>query len=219
MRTGASPVARPRTHAGASWVRVMSRRLGLQMPPAWREPPVWEWAVASAPVCLSVHHFLWQGRQPRLPFLWGRGFPALTHHFPGVCLSRPHPLAVVLTCPGLFVSLHARYVRSTLCNHRPLLSQVWGPHQLSRMLARVPNTWMGPCSGHPACSYANAPPFFLHLPPSSCKQTASSAWPKAGPLHPLLGNEASGTPKERQDEARWGIKAKAGGWLGQVPQK
>ena len=34
-----------------------------------------------------------------------------------------------------------------------------------------------------------------------------------------LGSEVSGTPKERRDEARWGVKAKTGGWLGQVPQK
>lgn len=136
---------------------------------------------------LSVLHFLWQGRRPRLPFLWGGGFPALTHHFPGVCLSRSHPLAVVLTCLGLFMSLHARYVRSTLCNHGALLSQVWGPHRLSRILARVPNIgWVHAVGTQPAHTTMH-PYFGLHLPPSSYKQRASSAWPKAGPLHPLPG--------------------------------
>ena len=138
-------------------------RLGLRMPSARRGPPAWERVAASMPVCPSLS-LAGPPAQTPLP-VGGGGFPALTHHFPGICLSRPHPLAVVLTCPGLFMSLHAHYVRSTLCNHGALLSQVWGLHQPSRILAQVPNTWMDSCSGHPACSYPSAPP--LLPPPSS----------------------------------------------------
>lgn len=74
------------------------------------------------PLCPTT--FSSRATPPRVPFLPAGAFRPVTHHVPR-CLSiwDPRPFRVVLTGPGLFMYLHATYVRGPLCNQQALMSQ------------------------------------------------------------------------------------------------
>lgn len=116
--------------------------------------------MASASVPLP-NHFLLQGHPAQSPLPASRGFPT-SYSPPSRCLSiwDPRPFRVVLTCPELFMYLHAAYVRNALCNQQALMSQ--GSRQRESLPPR-PGVYTGSLQHwpkHPACPHLPMhPPF------------------------------------------------------------
>lgn len=172
-------------------------------------------------VCVCPTTFSSRAAPPRVPFLPGAGaFRAVTQH-PPAFVHGPRPPTAVWTC-RLFMRLHARYVRSALCNGQAPMSRARAAPAL-RELAKVPS---GAASAH---SCPDVPPSQLCLPtchpphtPATPQPEPSEAWPKAG-ASVLPQTVVLWDPEERWGEGTaeepTGCEARAGGLLGGVPQE